>query len=83
MRFYRSITFHRTVFEQPVERIGESPNAHANYPMMNETQIAQFKALYLLHGTEKSLDMIKGCSHKHREHARVIIREHNLQRKRG
>lgn len=68
---------------QPVERSGESPTTNPGYPLMDETQKRQFIALYPLHGTEKSLDVIKGCAHKHREHARAIIREYNLQRKRG
>jgi hypothetical protein len=67
---------------QPLERVGDSPETRSEYPLMNETQQTQFIALYPLHGLEKSLDLIKGCSHKHREHARELIRVHHLQRKR-
>lgn len=81
--FAQASTGYEEVAEQPVERVGDSPSTHTSYPMMDEAQMAQFIALYPLHGTEKSLDQIRGCSHKHREHARVIIREQGLQRRRG
>lgn len=68
---------------QPLERMGDSPETRPSYPLMNETQAAQFIALYPLHGLEKSLDQIKGCSHKHREHARELIAKHNLQRRKS
>jgi hypothetical protein len=51
------------------------------YPVMNETQVIQFAALYPLMGTDKALDEIKGCNHRHRSHARQIIAEHGLKRK--
>ncbi len=54
-----------------------------DHPLMDALQIQQFITLYPSLGIEKSLDQIRGCSHKHREHARVIIREQALQRKRG
>jgi hypothetical protein len=68
---------------QPLERWGDSPTTRPNYPTMTTEQVEQFKALYPLLGTEKALDRIEGCSHKHREHARVIIRQFNLQRRRA
>jgi hypothetical protein len=70
--------------DQPLETLGESPNTRlGEYPLMDEQQVQRFIALYPLMGTDKALDEIPGCAHKHREHAREIIRQFNLQRKRG
>lgn len=66
-----------------VEQLGGSPESRPSYPIMDATQEAQFLALYPLHGLEKSLDQIKGCNHRHRDHARELIRKHNLQRKKS
>lgn len=66
--------------DEPVEPVGDSPKTRP-YAVMSELQTTQFVALYPLVGIEKALDRIDGCSHRHREHARQIIRERNLKRK--
>jgi hypothetical protein len=67
--------------DEPVEPVGDSPKTRP-YAVMSELQTAQFVALYPLVGIEKALDRIEGCSHRHREHARQIIAERDLKRKR-
>jgi hypothetical protein len=64
----------------PLKPLGESPNSCSSYPLMNDEQIGKFRTLYPYMGTEKALDEIPGCSHKHREHAREIIKQYDLKR---
>ena len=67
---------------EPVEGVGDSPITRP-YAMMSEVQVAQFVALYPFMGIEKTLDAIEGCNHRHRDHARELIEQHELRRKKA
>jgi hypothetical protein len=68
--------------DRPVEDVGGALDERPVFPMMNEVQVAQFKAMYPRVGSiDGCLDSIEGCNHRHRQHARLIIEQFGLKRK--
>lgn len=69
---------------QPVDSVGESPDVRPMFPMLNDIQAAQFKAMYPKIGSiDGCLDNIEGCNHRHRQHARMLIEQFGLKAKRA
>jgi hypothetical protein len=65
-----------------VDELGDTPEERPAFLMMDKTQEVQFIALFPEIGSvDKTLDRITGCNHRHREHARELIRQHNLKKK--
>lgn len=65
-----------------VDELGDTPEERPAFLVMDKVQTVQFIALYPEIGSvDKTLDRITGCNHRHRDHARELIRQHNLKKR--
>jgi hypothetical protein len=69
---------------RPVEPLGVTPEQRPQTPRMDDQQVAEFIAKYPYIGSvDRTLDDIEGCNHRHRDHARELIRTYHLDEKRA